>query len=63
VTADPNCCVGEKIRVSLEGFDRGALTTYRSLWHVVKRLSREEALELIEEQIVALERAQNRRET
>lgn len=50
-----DCCVGDKIRVSIESFDRGCLTTYRSLKYAVQHLSRDEAVELISELITELE--------
>lgn len=52
---DPYCCLSEKIRAALDGFDHGALTTYRSLRYAVAQLSREDALELIDSQIADLE--------
>jgi hypothetical protein len=43
------------MQASLQGFDRGALTVYRSMHHVVARLTREEALEIIDDQLAKLE--------
>lgn len=53
---DPWCCASDKLRISVEGFDAGCLTTHRSLRHVVARLTREEALDIIDHMIGELER-------
>jgi hypothetical protein len=52
---DPYCCLLEKMKAATEGFDRGSLTTYRSMRCAVAQLSREDALALIDSQIAALE--------
>jgi hypothetical protein len=51
---DPYCCLPEKMRAAGEAFDRGALTTCRSLRSAVRQLSREDALALIDSQIADL---------
>jgi hypothetical protein len=52
--SNPYCCVSEKIRISTEALNRGALTTYLSLRYAVAQLSRDEVLTLIDSQIADL---------
>jgi hypothetical protein len=59
---DPWCCASDKMQISLDGFDAGCLTTYRSLRHVVLRLTREEALEIIDHMIEDIERGRDARQ-
>lgn len=51
---DPYCCLPEKLRAVTEAFDRGALTTLRSLRYAAQQLSREDLLVLIDSQIADL---------
>lgn len=45
----------EAMRVAIAAFDRGALTAYTSLRAAVATLSRDEALEVIDDAIARLE--------
>ena len=49
---DPYCCLADKMRASTEGFDAGVLISYKSIRYMVRSLSKEEVLEVLEELIV-----------
>lgn len=53
---DPWCCASDKLHISIDGFDQGCLTTYRSVRYMVAHLSRDQALEVIDQLTAELER-------
>lgn len=55
IDKDPWCCASDKLHISVDSFDQGCLTSYKSLRHVVRALTKEEALQIIDEMIVELE--------
>lgn len=48
---DPWCCAGDKLRINIDGFDAGYINALKSARNVVKALSREEALAVLDELI------------
>lgn len=51
IDKDPWCCAPDKIRASTDGFDRGYITALKSARNIVRGLSTEEALQLLDELI------------
>lgn len=52
---DPWCCASDKLRISVDGFDQGCLTTYRSVRYMVAHLPTNQVLQVIDEMITGLE--------
>lgn len=55
IDKDPWCCASDKLRISVDGFDQGCLTTYRSVRYMVAHLPTEDALAVIDHLIADLE--------
>ena len=55
MTDNPWCCAGDKLRISVEGFDQGSLTSLQSVRFAVKTLPASQALEIIDYLIEHLE--------
>lgn len=52
---DPWCCASDKMRISIDGFNAGCLSTYRSMRYVVRSLPCDQALQIIDNMIANLE--------
>jgi len=48
---DPWCCVSDKLRISIDGFDTGYINALRSVRFLVRALPKEEALAVLDELI------------
>lgn len=46
---DPWCCVSDKLKINIDGFDAGYLNALTSIRHMVKALSKEEAVAVLDE--------------
>lgn len=55
------CCASDKLQANMDGFDAGHLTALKSVKYMVRALSKEDALEVIDELIhtAELRKAEN----
>lgn len=51
VDKDPWCCAGDKLRANVDGFDAGYINALRSARTLVRALTRDEALAVLDELI------------
>ena len=52
---NPWCCASDKLQANMDGFDAGHLTALKSVKYMVRALSKEDALEVIDELIQSTE--------
>lgn len=51
IDKDPWCCASDKLRINIDGFDAGYICALKSARSIANRLSREEALAVLDELI------------
>lgn len=51
IDKDPWCCAGDKLRINIDGFDAGYINALRSARTLVRALTRDEALTVLDELI------------
>lgn len=51
IDRDPWCCASDKLRINADGFDAGWLNAMKSAVTIVRYLSKEEAMEVLNELI------------
>lgn len=54
IDKDPWCCAGDKLRINIDGFDAGYINALRSARHLVRALSKDDALAVLDELITEL---------
>lgn len=48
---DPWCCAGDKLRINIDGFDAGYINALKSARTLVRALTKDEALAVLDELI------------
>jgi len=51
IDKDPWCCASDKLRINVDGFDAGYICALKSARNVIRALSKEEALAVLDELI------------
>lgn len=54
IDKDPWCCAGDKLRINIDGFDAGYINALRFACHLVRALSKDDALAVLDELITEL---------